>query len=232
MTFVVYDGENLLIDKITTFFYNSEQVKEEYKTDCYDTIAAFFERKSKLCGLDKPPKPTSWNSSINLYFIVGPEDRGYVHYMKECDGDLRGLLDIAKCWKVLNKKTIYFALEENGALCYLQFKKGKWEAREIKPTSLTGRRECFFFGAPRDGLNYLQIFTGLELTPLEAMVVAQNIYPDIGRRFDHYHVPTGKVVYDIDLSDRQREHILAKVDSRLGLKRGLVPIHIANMVKE
>lgn len=231
MTFVVYDGEHLLIDKITTFTYTDKGITDHYKLNHEEGVHVHLERVSKLVGITTPTKVKSWESEILTYTTVGHQDFSWDSYMTNSEGDLKHLFESAKYWDVLNKDTTYLALEANGKLCNIRHEGGLWKAREFSAPD-DGRRSCIYFGCPMDTMCEFETLFDYVPTPLEAMVIAQARYPVLGKRFDHYHFPTRKFTSDIDLSDRQRELILGKLASRLKIKGDPNAIIIGNLPKE
>jgi len=227
MTLAIYNGVDLLVDKITTFNYEDHLFKRMYKHSD-EPAAAYFERKSKLCGLETPTKVTSYGNKILTYLTVGKQDISFYDYMENSEADLKTLVEVWRHWGSLDKDIVVLALEEDGALCNITVEDDRVSSRGFKG----GGDSNIYFGQPSNTLYGLETVHGLYLTPLEAMVIAQARFPNLGRRFDHYHFPTRTYKLDLDLSDRQRQFILDKYNARAKVSNDLKPVDICNLPKE
>ncbi|AEH03778.1 hypothetical protein AVT69_gp353 [Pseudomonas phage PhiPA3] len=219
MSIVVYDGENLLVDKITTATHDHYRKVDGKDVEYYSELD---------CKINFPKGADTFNNklygrTVSAYTLVGDtRDQHRVMFLlnSEVVIDLRCISDTAVAWPeigVLSPETTHLFINEDGGLIEMTMEidpdKGTYKVIDniYHPESLAKVGPAVF-GQPSAFLNsYNRHLLRRNFTALELMVFGMSRYPGLGRRFDHWHRPTGKLTKDILLSDRQRRHILNKI---------------------
>lgn len=229
MTFFAYDGEYLLMDKVTQVKWHDPN--DNFKKDHNGNVVVHFEKVTKIHGIDVAPKAKSWGNAVIFYTTIGKEDDTWKQLVTDTTMDLKVLTNLSPLYNCFDKETTYVWLEEDGTLCHTRYdhKACEFKTRECKITTYETTGGCTFFGYGSAELENWELLSNVTLTPLEAMVIQQARYPILGRRFDSLHVPTRKLTLDHDLSERQRNNLIERVMSRINLTRKCEEIWLSNV---
>ena len=155
MTFFAYDGEYLLMDKVTQVKWHDPN--DNFKKDHTGNVMAHFEKVTKIHGIDVAPKATSWGNAVIFYTTIGKEDNTWKQFVTDMTMDLKVLTNLSPIYNCFDKETRYVWLEENGTLCYTHYdhKAGEFRTRECKIETYKEHGDsCLLYTSPspRDGL--------------------------------------------------------------------------------
>lgn len=223
MTLFVYDGENILVDKVIEVSIKNGD----------DDIYTHMLCDSKLKFPEDGPvfKSTIGGETINCYSLIGSSapERNMLYYLDLPNPvDINGVYTTSlafpeKC--ILGTESQHLFITSSRKLISLKQRyssvTGKHEVEHLScDWSRMTKLGCFAFGMCRDFLyDFERNFLNRRMSAIEMMVLGQSKYPYLGTRFDHYNVKTGVVKYDQDLTDRQRDKILNKLRNDMDFSR-------------
>lgn len=227
MTIFICDGEHLLMDKVTLLEYKPGDYN--LKAPPKGELGGHYENKSKLTLLDPEKSAMSWGVGIKLFTGVGTIDPTWDKIMYTTGVDLQHIFTADIYWKFLNRdmRLIWLDAEDTLNQIYFDDTAQVMRATEAKQAKYKAGH-LTIEGYNADEIVAFQQTNNVKLTALEAMVFSQTLTNRLGRRFDYYHIPTGKITYDCDLSDRQRDMIMDKIEGRMKLARRYESVYLLN----
>lgn len=227
MTILISDGENLLMDKVTLLEYKPGDYN--LKQPAKGPLGGHYENRSKLHLVDPNASATIWGRRIKFYTGIGTIDYTWDKVIANGAIDIKSIFESNLYWNFLSKEMRLIVVDEDDTLSqiYYGWSERQWFATE---STMAKYREGVLTieGYNSEEVRSFQRTNNVQLTPLEAMVFAQTTTDQLGRRFDHYHIPSGKVQYDVDLSDRQRGMIIDGIERRMQLSRNFDSVYLLN----
>lgn len=228
MTIFVCDGTNILMDKVTLLEYKKGDF--ELKDPVSGPLGGHYENKGKihLKDLDKGAK--AWGRRIKLFTGIGNIDYHWFDIIQTDQTELQQIFIANKHWDFLSKEMRLIVLDEDDTVSQIFFDKleHNWVATEVTQVHYKDRKKLTIEGYGSEELMSFQHTNNIMFTALEALVFSQTLTPKLGRRFDHYHIPTGKITLDNDLSDRQRDKVMDGIEKRMSLSRTYDSVYLLN----
>ncbi len=229
MTIFICDGKNILMDRVTQLCY----AHGEYNLvdSPQNENISYFENKSKLQILDPTKSARSWGVGIKLFTGIGTTDDTWNSAMRTRGLELEQVVRCNGFWGCHSKdqRTVWLDEEDTINQYYFDKVKQEWCVTEAKQAQYCDYK-ITVEGYNRDLVYSFMETTNVRLTAIEALVLAQSTTDLLGRRFDHYHIPTGKITYGNDLSDRQRVKIIDGIEARVKLPRIFNSVYLSNTV--
>lgn len=204
MTILIYDGENLLVDRVNQLTYEHKHtplVKDK------DSIVFYIESESKINIPDKPICKF-WGEEIVAWIIVGLVTKEMIHFISQPSNDLKYIISVTRTFGLgeISDETKVYVVTEAGNFGYIAAGGSHFSGFDMdKPSSVCPHIVGYNSKTIRD---YLLLGFERKVTALETLVLAQHRYSLLGSKFDHYHIPTRTLKTELNLSARQRSMIL------------------------
>lgn len=226
MSIFICDGENILMDKITTHVHDTSHCHRDFRYKGEEAENTYHERDCKLNGIETPIEVKFWGQEVVLWTFLGWHNSKVNQYLCEGDSsiDFQHLVYSSNSFgtnDILGTETDYVFITKDGFLNRVVWEK-ETQTYVAFENSLEAMQQpgvvCKVFGCGDKNLDgFQEVALDRPLTAIELLVLAQGMYPGLGRRFDHYHIPTRKLHKDLDLSVRQRKLITDKIQSEIRL---------------
>lgn len=231
MTIFISDGENILMDKVTLLEY--KQGDWNLKAPESGPLGGHYESKTKFNFLESGERAKCWGADIKFFSGIGALDYTWWDVLKRPAMDVKNVLDTNGFWRFLSKEMRLIILDVNDTLTQVYYCHVDqiWNACETTMDLYNANNVVTVEGYCADEVRHFKAMTGVNLTAIETLVLSQSFTNVLGRRFDHYHIPTGKVTYDLDLSDRQRNKIIQGIEARIKLSRTHESVYLLNTPK-
>lgn len=223
MTIVVWDGKNLLVDKVTTITQSDVLDKDgnmfEYYAETEHSkiyLASEFGWGAKI-----------WGKKVKAFTMVGDTEyrRYWLDFLKDGD-DVKGLIDTAMVFPhVLTSNAHYILIDEDNTLHVFNKETDRFNSNYAEKVT---RPLIFGCAGAIATLNNVFTYTDNALTALECIALAQATYTILGTRFDHWNADTDKITLNNDLSLRVREMVVEKAIAKLRFHYKPNPVNIIN----
>lgn len=230
MTIFICDGENILMDKVTELTYSKGAYN--LKDPVSGNLGSHYESKSKLHILQPPKAAKCWGETVKLFTMIGTVDDHWSDILTAKSIDVKDIFTANHHWDFLCKDTRLIILDGLDTIVQISFDKdsSKWMVTEATQEAYKSSNGLTIQGYGAKDIESFAFTNNVQLTALEALVFSQTLTDKLGMRFDHYHIPTGKMTYDCDLTIRQRDHIMDKIENRMKLSRRYDSVYLSNMV--
>lgn len=242
MTYIVFDGTTVIADRIVSLqsgsgVFGRREIRKDGMVSMSKSAPAhevYFNDTSKLIF---PPKATYKGEKIKLFALAGSAGP-----LASLSGALLHEVDLDDIMKVdvsimpperryfFNGKSNYFILTEDG--------KGHHAYRNEDSISCDNVRWAHL-GSGRPVVDSVRTFipgilqdTAPDLTALEAFVLAAGQTETVSMNFDYYHIPTGEYKTNQQLSERQMEIIMNRIQSRIKLSEMYEDLPYVNKLRK
>ncbi|QEM42097.1 hypothetical protein [Pseudomonas phage vB_PaeM_PS119XW] len=224
MTIVIWDGKDLLVDRVTTITQSDITGEDGTPQPYYVELD-----KSKIyLASENKWEAKVWGRAIKAFTMVGDTEHRHcwLNFLETGD-DVHSLAETAKNFQhLLTPNAEYILIDEDNVLHVFESTHDMFRSNYYS----TPARKPIIFGCAVAVELLNNVFTSAEnkLSPLECMVLAQAHYPVLGRRFDHWNAESNILTRDNDLSDRARHWVASRAVKKISVNSKPRPVNIVN----